>query len=448
MQEFPTDPRAAKILQQLHQRGYVLAERLSAALHMPLGEYLKTIAQAPALQPDNSSVQLLLECLRTQLRKGGYEIADELCLGFARNPVMQHADHAALLLDQDSFLHNALLAAGLALVGQTVMFSNQCTTISCLSRRHPVAGPTFLRNNNSLYSVFGQSKRLLKDSSFCGLPGPLQFSFEKIESNSAGGRTPLLDILKGQTYPTAPAAYRAANKVIWNALGRSLKVERIGIDEELTCNLALRHIEAGDSAYYRLICDASIRDVYLALRHSFIASDKNRCLPQNSTDHFFYLYEGKLHSLDAVTKGGVPGYVLRGSRSNLYIDGNAGKLIELLRAGLLYPDLLGSYLTKFMLTGAVAIGGTSQQDYVDHYTHLLLDTDKAVSFLLPQERKIISAGTSSRLGGVVLCELNDEAKYFIQHLQTQGDIASLLQPLLLQPVATTIGALSCASYLL
>lgn len=430
--------RASFILSELRKKEFVLYKKVSPHLSGTFGSYLSYVARKNPL-PGNEHRTMLVSTLSEFLTAHGYEDPDSLCAAFSEDPIIQHADHSALLLEKETFLNNILLAIGYRMSGRGIMFANQCSTISCLSRRDPVAGPTFLRTNNALYNVFSFSKNFLKNSNFCCLP-PVTFSLQKMEGQSfVNEKETLLGALIGKAYASACDAYLDANQHVWERLSGYAGIARVGIDERLTTALAIKHLQNKNSPYFRLLFDPRVRSAFLAVKTDFLSSESNRAMSKLSPDFFWLASNGKLSPLRAQANG--ENVILVSDQKTLNL--NQCSIVSALENGKLFLDLFSSYFLKCILPGVVVVGGTSQQDYLSHFMEIIFETHQIAPFL---DNEIIP-DELSRFGGAPLLELTSEENQFIQRLNISSDLDGFFTNHINRSLMDTIGSFNSASYL-
>ncbi len=157
---------ASAVVHRLAAAGSDLGEQLERALDRPLRTYLGALI--PEAEPTYNEHRLrLVRAVERYLRAHGERDVDTVCDHLLRIPVIEQADHSNLLLDHETFLHNLLFHWASREAGARIALVNQCSTVSCLSRRTPVLGPTFLRTRGALLGVLPVAKKTLKDSTFC-----------------------------------------------------------------------------------------------------------------------------------------------------------------------------------------------------------------------------------------------------------------------------------------
>ncbi|BCB82185.1 hypothetical protein Pflav_085950 [Phytohabitans flavus] len=266
---------AADRVHRLVAGGSELGVQLARALDVPLRDYLRELVPAPQSHPNAHRLRLA-RAVETYLHSYGDADVDATCDHLLRVPVIQQADHASLLLDAETFLHNYLFHVACREAGVTVALVNQCTTVSCLVRRTPVLGPTFLRSRGGLFGVYPFSKTVLKNSSFCGLPGPLEMAFEPLEGTRHDvASDPVLGPLIGLKAPDAPTAYRMANNEIWAGLDLDHGVRRVQIDEAVVSECVALHVEDPASPVFALLFDPAVRDAFLRAKRHLVADPSN-----------------------------------------------------------------------------------------------------------------------------------------------------------------------------
>lgn len=433
---------------RLEAAGSQLGRQLTDSLDVPLRTYLKGLIPRRKESPANRHLLRVSDALAQTLHKQGHPDVDDICTQFLNVPVIQQADHSNLLLDEETFLNNLLFAAGCRESGVRWMITSQCSTVSCLSRRNPVAGPVFLRTRGRLHNVFSLSNRTYKNSSFCSLPGPLTIKLNVMSGNYHARRDdPIFDLMVGFCATDAPTAYRICNDNIWSSLDGAATVPRIDVDETMTSHLAADHIEDPYSPVRRLLFDTPVRDQFLQTKRRLMRSPRNLCVNRASPDFLWYRKNTRLVPVILLGSGSKAQFVLEDSGEQLPIAYRITDMAAALRSGQLFVDRILAYLVRCLLPGVIAVGGTSQQDYVALYQEMLLACHETRPFMDEAEIVAVSHPGASRLGGAPLLELDEEQRETIANLGHKTALDAFLRPCLERTVGETIGDLRCAEYL-
>lgn len=438
------DPPA--LLARLTAAGSDLGYQLTEAFEVPLRIYLRDLIPPRNGLPASRHLQRMTQNLAETLERQGHSDVDSLCSQFMETPVIQQADHSNLLLDEETLLNNLLFAVACREAGVDWMITSQCSTVSCLSRRNPVAGPVFLRTRGRQYNVFSLSKRTYKNASFCALPGPLAIKLKVISGNSLEHQNdPLLDMMQGRSAEDAPRLYRICNDKIWSALDDRATVPRVGVDEAMTSHLAASHIEDPHSPLHRLLFEAPVRDCFIRIKQRLVNSSRNLCINRATPDFFWYRKAARLVPVILVGNGKKAHFVLE-SGEPLPIAYNTADITAALRDGHLFVDRIIAYFIRCLLPGVTAVGGTSQQDYVALYQKMMLACQKAAPFMDEEETTCVSRAGASRLGGAPLLELDGEQREILAGLDRKTSLDAFLRPSLERTVGETIGNFDCARY--
>lgn len=438
---------AADRVHRLVAGGSELGVQLARALDTPLREYLRGLVPTPRSGANAHRVRLA-SAVETYLRAHGDPDVDEACDHLLRVPVIQQADHSNLLLDAETFLHNYLFHVASREAGAKVALVNQCSIVSCLARRSPVLGPTFLRTRGGLFGVYPLSKTTLKNSSFCALPGPLEMTFEPLEGTRHDvASDPVLGPLTGLKAEDAPTAYRVANQRIWAGLGLDEEVRRVQLDEAVTAECVALHLADPASPVFALLFDPAVRDSFLRAKRRLVADPSNLAV-NNASPDFLWLRKGsRLHQVVLTGSGDDAQWIVETNGAPLPVPMEPAAVAAALRAGLLYPDRVLAYLVRCLLPGVVAVGGTSQQDYVALYQRMFLAADAETPFLDGADRERVGRPGHSVTGGRPLLEPYGESLELIRHLGPRTRLADLDEAYLDRPVGETIGELRCVRHL-
>ncbi|WP_404955619.1 hypothetical protein [Streptomyces sp. 147326] len=444
-----TDYPAEPFVRRLAAAGSDLGQQLAASLDLPLRAYLGTLVpSAPAADGGNPHRRRFATTVTRWLRGRGVTDAEAVGDHLLRVPVMEAASHSNLLLDVETFLNTFLFHVAHREAGHRLMVVTQCSTVSCLSRRVPVSGPVFLRTRGSLYKVFPFSKRLLKDSSFCSLPGPLEMTLELVQGpGPCAEEDPVLRRLVGRTWQDAAEAYRVCNEEIWSQLPLSGPVRRIALDESTAAACVAEHLLDPSSPVRRLVFDPAVRSTFLAVKRELVADRSNLAVSRAAPDFFWVRRGSRLQPVLVHEGAGGAARVREAGGRPVPVPFEPEPVAAALRAGLLQADRVLAYLVRCILPGIVAVGGTSQQDYVRLYVRMLLETHRRQPFLDPADVATISAPGLSRLGGMPLVDMTGEAAGALSALSPRSDLTALERAVLDEPLGRTIGALPSARYL-
>lgn len=420
-----------------------LGYQLRLARSLTLRDYLKGLVTN--LPGPNRYRDLLAAVIQDDLerrRASGSERAARQLLKF---PVIQQADHSNLLLDSETFLNNYLFALACEFHHMDLMLGWQCSTVSCISKRSPMRGPVFLQTRGGMYRVLRFSNRFLKDSTFCALPGPFRVRLEP-ESGFTGKDTdPLLSKLRFFQGDNACDLYRCCNDYLWPVIVPGL-IDRISLDEDTTSELVARHLEDPTSPIHRLLFDHNVRDVFVNWKHRMISDPYNLAVNCALPDFFWIRVDTRLKPLLLKGRGGKARFMTVPQDGEVDLD-TPRQCAHLLRTGKIYADRILAYLSRCLLPGVVAIGGSSQQDYVALYQRLFLRVDDEVSFLDDAGRKNLGNMSLSRVGGALLVEQNENLREALQTLGATQDAVETLNTFLDQPLGKCIGTLRDAQYL-
>lgn len=428
-------PEAAALIVALVEAGSDFGRQLAAQSKLPLREVLYRLIDTDDVPKTNSHRELLAEALYTDLDRRGDPDAELAAQTVLRHPVIQQADHANLLLDEETFINNWLHHLACRLRSEPVMLVAQCSTVACLSSRRPVIGPVFLRTRNRLWQIFEHSKRQLKNSHFCLLPPPLRLDLHD----------PSLRVLFGhpeaRNFTDAPEAYRYANQNFWAALDLPGDICRIATDERMTAELLAMHLER-DGPLRRLFFDSEIRDTFLRVKREYVHSCQNLGINRTLPDLLWLACGTRLHEVEWSDYG--PRW--RSVGEPLPIEWTPPDIIAMLRTGRAYASRFVAYTIRCMLPGVIALGGSVQQDYVQDYRRILLATDDLQPFMCADERAAIEWSGASRVSGRPLLEPDGMLATAIQKLSSYEDIAEFEEQLLARPLSVTIGRLSTVDF--
>ncbi|MFD4127073.1 hypothetical protein ACFXKK_28005 [Streptomyces globisporus] len=431
----PAPAGAPALLPRLLDAGSFFGRQLADAWDLPLRSLLRSLI--PAERPPGAAgpwLGLLAEAVARDA-DGGPDAADALL----RRPVIQQSDHANLLLDRETCLNNVLFHQAASDAGLPVAIHSQCTTVVCLSRRVPPTGPVFLATAGGRYDVFGRSRNEYRRSNFCSLRGPVRIALRPV------GPTALPESLArrlvGRVFPDAPTAYRILNTELWAGFGADPAVRRVQLDETTTARALALHVECPDSPVRRLLFDPAVRTAFLAVKREVVASPENLVVNRAVPDWFWVREGSRLVGVVRTERG----YVSErdGSPAPLDLEDPA-VVAAALRSGDLHGDRILAYLVRSMLPGAVAVGGSVQQDYTAAYRTMLARTQERVPFLDPADLATVLDPGLSRLGGAPLLEPPRAEHTRWEGLGVDADPVDLVAPWLERTVGSAVGGLDCA----
>lgn len=434
------------IFQRLMNDGFILPQKIADHLHQPLDSYLKSVIPGPKIEK-NSAYYSLVEVMERYLEKYRDPACGSIQSLLDKTPIIQQADHSHLLFNQETFLNNILHARGVALNGHSHIFVSQCSTVSCLSRRSPPAGPFFLNIDDGFYKISPVSNRTMKDGNFCTIPGPI--SLEPI--HLAGPKNHYFEeflsaVAKG-TYETPQAAFRFVNNEIWGMFAHESPIQRISFDEDLTSMLAIFHLQDKSSPLYRLIFDQRIRRAFLSIKRHYIAHQKAKSVNFPTPDFFWLKKKSKLRALECDISGSTDRYIVFENGEYIDFDVTPENVIKGLEKRYIYVDRIISYLLRCILPGVVALGGTSQQDYMNLYQKILLELHEETSLFDDFPIKEMCAPHLSAFGGAPLIEVLQTPDFFSQII-CSDNINERMGTLYKLPVIQTINTFSSAQYLI
>lgn len=438
---------ATPVVERLAAAGSDLGAQLLRALDTPLRAYLGALIPAPE-RSGNVHRSRLVRAVERYLHKHGDADVDAVCEHLLRVPVIQQADHSNLLLEGETFLHNLLFHWACVEAGVPIAVMNQCSTVSCLSRRSPVLGPTFLRTRNSLLRVLPVAKAQLKDMTFCCIPGPVTMTFDVMEGDCDVADDPVLGRLVGRTFTDAPTAYRVANDEIWRSLDLDHTVRRVALDDSVYAECVALHLEDPDSPVTRLLFDPAVRDTFVRAKRRLVQDPSNLAVNRAAPD-FLWMRKGpRLHQVVLDGSGDRARWVREVDGAPLPVPYERQAFVDALRAGDIHPDRVLTYIVHCLLPGVVAVGGASQQDYVKLYRRILLDTHAEAPFLDTDDLARVERADLSRLGGRPLLSLSRAEAPVIRQLGPRTPLGEVKARHLDRPVGETIGDLSAAGHLI
>jgi hypothetical protein len=384
--------------------------------------------------------------LERHLIKAGEPDVEAVCLHLLATPVIQQADHANLLLDVETFLNNFLFHIACREAGVRTALHSQCSTVSCIWKRSPLRGPVFLHTRHALIRLVDLSNRQLKAHSFCCLPAPLTLAAQAI-AGTAPAADPVLVRLTGRCLPNAPDGFRICNNELWRMFDLDHGIRRVAVDESLVSECLAQHLTDDASPVHRLVFDACVRDCFLQVKRELVRSPDNFAVHHATPDFLWWRSGKRLEKVMIVGRGPSARALVAPHCQLLPVALEPHAIATALRAGHVYADRILAYLVRCLLPGVVAVGGTSQQDYLALYRRMLLEAHRRCPFLEHADVHSIDDRTLSRLGGMPLVELDEGTEELLSWLGPTTPMGELEACFLDRPLYETVGSLRCADYL-
>jgi hypothetical protein len=364
-----TDP-AGGVLAALRR----LSPRLYGLIHehaeTTLGAYARALWQPP---PEPFSAEgrrarrHLLDALEAHVKAEDSPAAgeaDEALRQFARCPVLQTADHSELLLDPHSFHTNILYHIGAGETGNRFLFVNAASTVTFETWR--AHGPGWLNVRGARVNVFGLSRRVLTGTSICAAPGPFRFRLavggddgHPLTRAEQTYLEELRGLLGGRAYESAPAAFAAANDLLWGSWDGARRTVPVITDDRLTASLVARHLADEGSLLGRMLFAPEVRALLEAELGRISSVVGGWALPP-TTQHFWGVRGGRIRPLwladgELREAGTTEGFRLTFERE---------AVVRGLLEGRLYPNLLLGFLALSTLPKVRVLGGHRQATYV------------------------------------------------------------------------------------
>jgi hypothetical protein len=426
--------------------GSALGRYLQSVAHRPLGEHLDALMRAGTPNP-SPSFRLCLETLYRHLsQKAGCD-AQRCCDGLRALPVIQQADHANLLLDRETLLNNLLFALAARRAGARTVVTIQCSSVSSIARRRPYRGPPFLYTRNGCYDVFGCSARTYARAAFSELAGPVTANFVPSPTSTPLDRDALIGALHGRTWAGPLECFEAINAKLWGALGGGQMPTLTILDDRFSYDLVATHLEAKDSPLYRLVFDPAITSVCTEIRQALSSLPSARGVSTTEPAYFWARSGRRFEPVVTTPSGDGTLSVIPVLCARRAFSVDASELPRLVRARALIPSKMLIYFARCLLPGIRAIGGTSQQDYLAHYRTLLLELQTHTRLLDADDLLNVRRGDLNQLGGAPLLEPDSNLAETLAFAQENTDWDGAFERFLSKPLCETVGALSCAGYL-
>lgn len=418
----------------------------------PLTDYLASLIpkRDPHYRQSNEYREMVAEAIDHQARIHEYPRRSEILMQFMEEPVLQMADHADLLYDGAVFLNNFLHQVAARERNQKFLISQQCSTVRGLMGLTDLYGPAYLHVDADVLNVFGLSKKKLKYGSIAGLRD-VQFLFTptgtKVPAYTQIQLPDLLESLRGRSFVKASEAIRWANIQIWDGFRMRAKKPLIQFNEDLSSKVWGIAIDRGNNALHSLLFQPVIRSSFLAAKKAVLASSANLVL-RDTSDFFHYRRGNELK----------PTRLVETSTGPIFVDGTNGNVLSIpineigiknsLEQGDLFPDLIMSYIALSIFPEVVALGGSSQQEYLPIIVKVILETHAKTAFLTAAEHERLSNSNTSRLSGAALIALTPNQRRVIGLMNSKTDLDSFESELLYTTLGPSLGDFDYYRYFL
>lgn len=345
------------------------------------------------------------------------EILDQLM----NVPVMQTADSSQLLYDVETFLNNFIYQIGMRQKKCKYLISQQCSTVKMLMYYKHLIGPGYVHLEDGIYKVFNLSKKKMMNSNVGTIDKPtFMFTPEKLFSER--NKIPaILGKLRGLTFENAAEAFLYANNQIWENIDFDEKLNLVQVDETYSSEIIANMLEDIHHPLYLMLFDEEVRSIFLNEINSFVNSPK--CLFLRNTTDFFYLKHND--QLSTLRLSADKKFLATNNCSEqVKIPFTREKIISGLRTGVIYPNLLMSYLGISIFPMITAVGGSSQYEYLTEIQQILKATLIKTKIL---DNDTITTITENNLSTMLSGLINIEREKFnvVKSLDTGVNISEL-----------------------
>jgi hypothetical protein len=424
-----------------------LGRYLQSVGHRSLGQHLDALMSA--FSPTRSlSFRLCLETLYRHLSQRADCDAQACCDGLRALPAIQQADHASLLLDQETLLNNLLFALGAQRAAASTIITVQCSSVSCIARRHPHKGPPFLHTRDGRYDIFGMSTRTYSRAAFSELPGPVAANFVPSPTSRSLNKDALIGPLQGTRWAGPLECFEAINAKLWDALGGTQMPKLTILDDRFSYELVAAHLDARESPLHRLVFDPEIARSFTEIRQALSSLPSARGIGTMEPGYFWARTGWRFEPVVTHPSRRGTMSVLPVMSTGRAFSIESSELSSLIRARRLIPTKMLIYFARCLLPGIRAIGGTSQQEYLAHYQTLLLELQAHTRLLDADEQVNACRSDLNQLGGAPLLEPDGDLAEALAFAQEKTDWSAAFERFLSKPLWQTVGGLNCAGYLI
>jgi hypothetical protein len=221
----------------------------------------------------------------------------------------------------------------------------------------------------------------------------------------------------------------------------------IQFNEDLSSKVWGIAIDRGNNALHSLLFQPVIRSSFLAAKKAVLASSANLVL-RDTSDFFHYRRGNELK----------PTRLVETSTGPIFVDGTNGNVLSIpineigiknsLEQGDLFPDLIMSYIALSIFPEVVALGGSSQQEYLPIIVKVILETHAKTAFLTAAEHERLSNSNTSRLSGAALIALTPNQRRVIGLMNSKTDLDSFESELLYTTLGPSLGDFDYYRYFL
>jgi len=421
-----------KIYQNLRKYNTYSYKTIKSISNFTISAYLTSIVSNNTTLINNYtdiSINVLKDYLSRDLDKSEIEVAIKEFLKF---PAIQVADHAGLFYDFTNFINNFMWNIALENNNIKYLFTCQCETVRAAQDVQNFLGPAFIEINENIYNIFNLSKNKLKNTNVAALHN-CKFIFKIIRQNNKDNFPDILKeiISTSKEAGYAPDMFRDANLLFWNSIKYENKRKLICFDRRFFSDVVAENILKRTPIIEAALFDEEKRNSFLKIKNRIIQSSENLVL-RNTTD-FFYLKKGdeliplKIKSDGNFYNGRNGGIVIiYGKKLKI----NRKVIYTALKDRILYPDLILSNIFGHILPNIIAIGGTSQLEYLPNIVKILdefliKNNLKYKSHLESKAR--LDVNGYGRLIGPSLIKFTDSDKRFIGNLNSKSNLEEFKQ---------------------
>ena len=299
---------------------------------------------------------------------------------FRRRPVYQTGPHSELLLDPVAFHSLLLTGRGAQKAGLDVILFYACGQITLETRTG--VGPGWLSPGPDRVNVFGMSRSTLARTGVCGLVEPVTYRLDLPKGDRGtelAGRLPYLvrlrELLVGQTFEGADAAFRRANALLWKDWGADRMAELVVINDDFFRRLVAAHLRA-PTALRTLLFDPERRARMESVAER-VHARHGGAFSSDATRFFWALRDRRLRPLRIVDgalreheRSGRP----RVGADSVVVPFQPDAVADGLESGTLFPNLLVIYGAGSIISRDRVLGGLRMVGYYPQLHEVYLES--------------------------------------------------------------------------
>lgn len=412
------------ILDIMLERGSRTARVIQRNCNTSLKDYLKNLIPGPDFGRNtlNEHRERLIEIILDQYHLPSQErlrIKDV----FNHNPFIQIADGSNLLFDTDTFYNNYFSQLICKYNNLPFFIAQQCSRNKLLMAGiTPPYGCGVIELASDFYNLFDLTRTDMQKKSVCTLNNvqvdPKPYGIKSPIYSHASLPTMLQPFI-GKTYEHSRKAFEEINKSIWLSLKMKAKKKRFQIDEHVSAQVIADHIHR-KTDIFNLLFQEEMSSTFIDIKNNQIGKQKIDIL-RNTTDYFYYNDDGVLKPIRQ-KQGSKNTFCFQIEPNGNKFEMDDADVIKALSSGVLFPDLIMSYIVMILAPNVLAIGGSSQHEYLATIYQMMEDMASQTGIFTSIIKSIIDRqnANSRMISGLI--EATPKVTNMLFHLSSDTDL--------------------------